>query len=71
MPRELLTVGDVAKLYGVQDWHVRRSVDRLGVELERMGRYRLIPRTLLPRIAAELQARGWLADSGPAPLKAG
>ena len=49
-----LTVGQVADFFGAPDWRVRRIVDSLGIEIARAGHYRLIPRTLLPAIAAKL-----------------
>lgn len=55
-----LTVGEVAKLYSVQTWHVRRVVDRLGADIPRAGGYRLIPRTLLGDIYIALRERGLL-----------
>ena len=56
-----LTVGEVAEIYGVPDWKIRRVVDSLDAEIPRAGLYRLIPRELLGVIAVELQRQGWLA----------
>jgi hypothetical protein len=58
-----LTVGDVAKLYGVAAWQVRRCVDRLDVEVPRAGGWRLIPRELLGDVAAALRDCGWLPSA--------
>jgi len=58
--KDHLTVGDVARLYAVDLWQVRRVVDALEAEIPRVGRYRLIPRELLGEIAADLRDRGWL-----------
>lgn len=55
-----LTVGEVAKVYGVDAWRIRRIVDALDVEIPRAGLYRLIPRAQLAAVAIELQRRGWL-----------
>ena len=60
MSSQHLTVGEVARLFSVDDWRVRRVVDGLDSELPRAGLYRLIPRHLLPTIAIELSHRGWL-----------
>ena len=60
----LLTVGEVAEIYGLPAWKIRRAVDALDVEIPRAGGYRLIPRDLLGVIAAELQRRGWLLKEG-------
>ena len=52
-----LTIGDIAEFYGEPDWKIRRIVDALPDEIQRIGRYRLIPRDLLPKIGAILQER--------------
>ena len=54
-----LTVGDVARMLGVEDWQVRRVVDRLDVDVPRVGLYRLIPPELIQPIVAGLRERGW------------
>jgi hypothetical protein len=56
-----LTVGQVAEIYGVPDWKIRRVVDSLDCEIPRAGLYRLIPRNLLGVVAVELQRQGWLS----------
>ena len=49
-----LTTGEVARIFGVGEWRIRRIVDLLpGVE--RAGLYRLVPRSLLPEIGAKLK----------------
>ena len=65
MSAEHLTVGDVARLFGVEDWHVRRVVDRLPTPVPRVGRYRPIPRSLLPAIAKSLRDHGWHPSTAP------
>jgi hypothetical protein len=57
---DLLTVGDVSDIFGVAEWRVRRSVDSIECEMVRAGLYRLIPRSQLATVGAELQRRGWL-----------
>ena len=52
-----LTVGEIAEFYGEPDWKIRRIVDALPDEIQRVGRYRSIPRSLLPKIGAILQER--------------
>ena len=59
-----LTVGDVARIYGVPAWQIRRIVDSLDVEIPRAGQYRLIPREQLPEIAIELKKRGRFQRNG-------
>ncbi len=54
---DLLSVGEIAKIYGAPSWKIRRIVDRLGADIPRAGQYRLIPRSLLPAIGARLQAK--------------
>lgn len=56
------TVGEVARLYGVDPWKVRRIVDALNAELPRAGLYRLIPKSMLASIAVALKDRGWLLN---------
>lgn len=55
-----LTVGQVAQLYQIDEWRIRRVVDSLPVSIPRAGRYRLVPREYLAEIAVELDRRGWL-----------
>lgn len=57
MSHSHLTVGEVAGIYDVPSWKIRRIVDSLDIEIPRAGLYRLIPRTLLGRIAVELEQR--------------
>jgi hypothetical protein len=58
-----LTIGQIADIYGVPGWKIRRVVDSLGVDIPRVGLYRLVPRELLGMIAAELQAQDWLPSA--------
>ena len=60
----LLTVGQLAEIYGLPAWKICRAVDALDVEIPCAGLYRLIPRDLLGAVAVELQRRGWLAFTG-------
>ena len=62
--RPYLTVGEIASIYNVPAWRIRRLVDSLGTSIPRAGLYRLVPRDLLGTIAAELQRKGWLPKSG-------
>ncbi|MBT6155798.1 MAG: hypothetical protein HOK71_12085 [Planctomycetaceae bacterium] len=54
------TVGEVAELYGIPNWKIRRVADSLGDTIPRVGQYRLIDRSTLGAIAAELSRQGWL-----------
>jgi hypothetical protein len=47
-------------------WKVRRAVDSIGADIPRAGQYRIVPRNLLGKIAAEIERRGW----GPKPTAA-
>ncbi len=58
-----LTVGQVAQFCGVDTWRVRRAVDALPFRVQRIGTYRIIERSQLPEITAELKRRGWLPES--------
>lgn len=55
-----LTTGEVAQFCGVEIWRVRRAVDSLPGPVHRVGRNRVIPRSQLPEVTAELARRGWL-----------
>lgn len=57
------TVSQIARLYDVAEHRVRKIIDELPEDIPRVGRYRLIRRELLGRIAVELQRRGWLPSS--------
>lgn len=57
-----MTVGEVARLYSVDLWRIRRIVDDLNADLPRAGQYRLIPRSMLGTIAVQLEQRGWLKE---------
>jgi len=65
---DLLTIGDIAEVFGVEEWRVRKSVDAVAVAcgMRRAGLYRLIPRSQLATVGAELQRRGWLPTAEPA-----
>ena len=58
-----LTVGELAAIYGVPAWRIRKIVDSLDVEIQRAGLYRLIPRSALALVGGELQRRGWLPQT--------
>lgn len=55
-----LTIGEVASLFDLPAWKIRKAVDSLNAEIPRAGQYRLVPRPLLGALANELQRRGWL-----------
>jgi hypothetical protein len=55
-PTSHLTIGQVAKIFGVGEWRIRRIVDSIQPEIQRAGLYRLVPRSMLPEIGARLQA---------------
>lgn len=63
MSKNPLTVGQVAAFCGVEVWRVRRAVDALPVPVQRLGQNRVIERSQLPAVTAELQRRGWLPNS--------
>ncbi len=45
-----LTIGEIAKIFDEPDWKIRRIVDSLPDEIQRVGRYRLVPRSLLAQL---------------------
>jgi len=55
-----LTIGEVATIYDVPSWKIRRVVDAIDAEIPRVGLYRMVPRPLLGVIAEDLQRQGWL-----------
>lgn len=61
-----LTVGEIAKIFDAPEWKIRRIVDSLPDEIQRVGRYRLIPRSLLASIALKLQRHGQSTEQGAA-----
>jgi excisionase family DNA binding protein len=55
------TVGQTARVFGVDSWHVRRLFERnLLPAPRRFGRHRVIPASDLPRVEAALRAAGYL-----------
>ncbi len=58
-----ITVGEIAATFGVPAWKARRAVDALGAEIPRAGRYRLVPRELLGRVAVEIEKLRTTASS--------
>ncbi len=52
-----VTTGKLAVEIGQPIWRVRRAVDALGVQLPRAGQYRVIPRSLIPRIVEAIRQR--------------
>ncbi len=59
--KDLLTVGEIARLVNAPEWAVRRLVDQIGEGVRRAGLYRLVPRRLLPRLRRELANLGYLS----------
>ncbi len=57
---DFLTTSELARLYNIADWQARRAADALGNRVKRAGLYRLIPRSTLALVEAELRRRGWL-----------
>jgi hypothetical protein len=56
------TTRQVGDRCGVEEWQVRRLFeDGTLPEPERFGGKRAIPETLIPEIADQLRARGWLS----------
>jgi hypothetical protein len=52
-----MTSGEIAAHCNVPIWLVRRAIDAVIPDVQRVGMYRLVPRRLLPRIEQEIQRR--------------
>lgn len=58
---DYLTTGDIAARYGVTYIQARRAIDAaLGDDVQRMGLYRVVPRSRLAKVEKELLRRGYL-----------
>jgi DNA-binding transcriptional MerR regulator len=63
-----LTIGAVAKHFGVTAWKVRRLFENGTLpQPARVGAYRVIPITDLPQIEAALRKCGYLPPEGRPP----
>ena len=49
------TTGQVATRLGDHPWRIRRIVDELQPDLPRVGQYRIVPESLIPKIQARLE----------------
>jgi hypothetical protein len=58
---ELVTTGTVAEAIGLPQWQARRLIDDLGLG-QRVGQYRTVRRSELPRIARAARQRGYLKE---------
>ncbi len=59
--KSLLTMGTVAKRFGVEQWQVRRLFESKRLpEPERVGAYRVVKESDLPRIEQALKDAGFL-----------
>jgi DNA-binding transcriptional MerR regulator len=60
-PPEILTIGAVARRYGCPAWQIRRLFERgLLPPAPRVGAYRVIAVSDLPRVEEALRAAGYL-----------
>ena len=60
----LKTVGDLSRLYGVEEWHVRRIADEVAPNPPRVGGYRVFSSAVAAEIAVALKEKGCLPDRG-------
>jgi hypothetical protein len=59
-----LSLGDVARRYGIQTWQVRRLFERgLLPEPSRVASFRVILADQLPAVEAALRAAGYLRET--------
>lgn len=61
--QNLHTIGQLAAMFGLPAWKVRRAVDSLDADIQRAGQYRLVPRSALGKLTVEFQRRGWLPEA--------
>lgn len=67
-----LTIGELSEELSreysvpVPTWKARRVVDTVGGDVRRIGQYRVVPRSLIPAIVAELERSGWFHRQGVA-----
>ncbi len=60
---DVLTLGDVARRYGCHVWQVRRLYERgLLTEAARVGTYRVVVASELPRVQRALIEAGYLRE---------
>jgi hypothetical protein len=56
--KRFYTIGELARHFDEPLWRIRDAVDflasTLGIKIQRFGRYRIIPRRLLPLVAEQL-----------------
>jgi hypothetical protein len=62
---DLLTTAGAAVELGVEIWQVRRALDGIG-GVPRVGQYRAVPRSMLPKLRAELVRKGYLKEEAAA-----
>lgn len=55
-----LTTGQIATMFGCQPHHVRRAIDRFLPTPIRIGPYRAIPATDLPKVQKALEDAGYV-----------
>ncbi|HZU37724.1 MAG TPA: hypothetical protein VFA18_17525 [Gemmataceae bacterium] len=55
--RRDLTITETAKEIGVSHWAARRLVDKLAPDVQRFGRFRLVPRSMLRKLRRALAKR--------------
>ncbi len=59
---ELLTLGQIAQIFGVADWKIRRLFERGFLPApQRVGCYRVIRRQQLPAVERALRSAGYLS----------
>lgn len=62
----VMTLGDIARLFGRPIWMVRRCFERgLLPEPARLGVYRVVPAADLPLVEDAMRRAGYLPAEGP------
>jgi hypothetical protein len=64
---DYVTIGGIARQHGLPGWKVRRLWERGQLPpAQRIGAYRVVPISELPRVEAALRAAGYLQQEGVA-----
>jgi DNA-binding transcriptional MerR regulator len=67
--RDFLTIGAVAKMYGLPPWQIRRLFERgLLPPARRIGLYRVIPGSDLPKVEKALRVAGYIPEEAACPV---
>lgn len=60
-----LSTSEAAAALGVPQWKLRRVVDAIAPQAERIGRARVVPEALMRKLSDELYQQGYIAAKKP------